>query len=138
MSDDVIFLHAPYAYQTQKLLQKFKWESLRHHYTTQIWHTLIIIIFFLKLKEHLCGTRFSLDSDMKTASEIWVGTWFVPSHINQVGHFQINGLVDLMIMWKNYLQICVLILFCIFYLLLINHFLFTLQSLLLSLPEYIR
>ncbi|GBO37040.1 hypothetical protein AVEN_174791-1 [Araneus ventricosus] len=77
LSDGVILLlhnsrsHNPR--KTQEFLQKFKWE---------VWSPTPPLIQprngrqrlfpFWKLKEHLSGTRFSSDSDVKTAAENWL------------------------------------------------------------------
>ncbi|GBN30069.1 hypothetical protein AVEN_254793-1 [Araneus ventricosus] len=72
LSDDFILLHdnaRPHtARKTQELLQKFKWGVWIHLTYSPDWAP---SDYFLspKFKEHLSGTSFSSDSDVKTAAE---------------------------------------------------------------------
>lgn len=76
LSEGVILLHdnaRPHtARQTQDLLQTFKWEVWNHPppYSPDLAPSDYCL--FPKLKEHLSGTRFSSDSDVKTAAENWL------------------------------------------------------------------
>ncbi|GBO38569.1 hypothetical protein AVEN_274022-1 [Araneus ventricosus] len=69
LRDAVILLHdnTHTARKTQELLQKFKWEVWNHPYSPDLVPSDYFL--FLKLKEDLTVTRFSSDSDEKTAAK---------------------------------------------------------------------
>ncbi|GBN93121.1 hypothetical protein AVEN_48221-1 [Araneus ventricosus] len=61
-------------------------------------------IFLPKFKEHLSGTRFSSESDAKTAAENCLhghGRDFYPDGLKRLSCVQINASVDVEIMWKS-------------------------------------
>ncbi|GBN24038.1 hypothetical protein AVEN_242398-1 [Araneus ventricosus] len=67
LSDGVILLHVNthVSRKTQELLQKFKWEVWSHpSYSSGLAPNLG--------STHLSGTRFSSNSDVKTAAENWI------------------------------------------------------------------
>ncbi|GBL77935.1 hypothetical protein AVEN_143266-1 [Araneus ventricosus] len=71
LSEGVILLHdnaGPHtACKTQEFLQKFKWEIWSHPpYSPDLARSDYFL--FLKLNEHLCGTRLSSDNDVRTGS----------------------------------------------------------------------
>ncbi|GBM25889.1 hypothetical protein AVEN_94338-1 [Araneus ventricosus] len=72
LSDGVILLHdnaRPHtARKTQKLLRKLSLELP----PIQLRFGTCEYFLFPKLKEHLFGTRFSSDSDVKTSAENWI------------------------------------------------------------------
>ncbi|GBN60101.1 hypothetical protein AVEN_51095-1 [Araneus ventricosus] len=122
LSDGVILLHGNThtARKIQELLQNFKREVWSHP------HPIQPRFGIQSGSEILYGTRFSSDSDVKTATGNWLngqGRDFYQVELNKLVLRSDKCLNVLAIMCKSDWQVCLLIPSCIFCLLLIFDFL---------------